>query len=106
MYLGLSTMGQNMSLPNLKRALGYAMEGRVSPPGGHGGAASSSAPLTAELMVHPGYPSRPQEGGCGQGPDDFSCSAERQLELSALTQPLLLDFYSQERIQLCAFKDL
>ena len=112
MYLGLTTMGQNMSLPNLKRALGYAMEGRLSPPGGHGGVASSlssaaqQAPLTAELMVHPGYPSHPQEGGCGQGPDDFSCSAERQLELSALTQPLLLDFYSQERIQLCAFKDL
>ncbi|XP_067084121.1 carbohydrate deacetylase [Osmerus mordax] len=113
-YLGLTTMGQNMSLPNLKRALGYAMEGHLSPPVGHGGVASSSslfsaaqrAPLTAELMVHPGYPSRPQEGGCGQGPDEFSCSAERQLELSALTQPLLLDFYSQERIQLCAFKDL
>ncbi|XP_035021565.1 carbohydrate deacetylase [Hippoglossus stenolepis] len=105
-YLGLTTMGQNMSVPNLQRALSHALAA------GHSGTTSSSASgsnqsvVTAELMVHPGYPSHPDEGGCGEGPDDFSQSADRQHELNVLREPSLLALYSQERVQLCAFKDL
>ncbi|XP_034398153.1 carbohydrate deacetylase isoform X2 [Cyclopterus lumpus] len=106
-YLGLTTMGQNMSVPNLQRALGHALTAAPSSATTSGGASGSHQPVvTAELMVHPGYPSRPQEGGCGEGPDDFSRSADRQHELSMLTDPALLALYSRERVQLCAFKDI
>ncbi|XP_068461413.1 carbohydrate deacetylase [Clinocottus analis] len=104
-YLGLTTMGQNMSVPNLQRALGHALATGLSSATPSGGA-SHQPVVTAELMVHPGYPSRPQEGGCGEGPDDFSRSADRQHELSVLRDPALLALYSQERVQLCAFKDI
>ncbi|XP_038560141.1 carbohydrate deacetylase isoform X1 [Micropterus salmoides] len=105
-YLGLTTMGQNMSVPNIQRALSHALA--AGPSGTTSSSASDSNPpaVTVELMVHPGYPSHPQEGGCGDGPDDFSKSADRQHELSVLRDPSLLALYSQERVQLCAFKDL
>ncbi|CAJ1068660.1 carbohydrate deacetylase [Xyrichtys novacula] len=102
-YLGLTTMGQNMSVSNLQRALHLALST------GHSTSASgedSDSAVTAELMVHPGYPSLPQQGGCGEGPDDFSQSSDRQHELSVLSNPAVLDMYRQERVQLCAFKDL
>uniref|UniRef100_UPI0037E7A280 carbohydrate deacetylase n=1 Tax=Semicossyphus pulcher TaxID=241346 RepID=UPI0037E7A280 len=103
-YLGLTTMGHNMSVPRLQRALRQAQSAGRS---GSGGAADSDQPVvTAELMVHPGYPSLPTEGGCGEGPDDFSKSADRQHELSVLRDPALLNVYRQEGVQLCAFKDL
>ncbi|XP_050966235.1 carbohydrate deacetylase isoform X4 [Labeo rohita] len=59
----------------------------------------------AELMVHPGYPSQPHQGGCGEGPDDFSQSADRLHELNTLRDPLVLNYYRQQGILLCAFKD-
>ncbi|XP_071011961.1 carbohydrate deacetylase [Oncorhynchus clarkii lewisi] len=112
-YLGLTTMGHNMSVPNLKRAFSHALERdlnvSLSPPGGESKNRTNTTEqpvLTAELMVHPGYPSHPQEGGCGEGPDDFSQSADRQQELTTLKDPALLAFYTQERVQLCAFRDL
>lgn len=105
-YLGLTTMGQNMSVPNLQRALSHALAAG-SPSTTSSSASGSSQPMvTAELMVHPGYPSNPHEGGCGEGPDDFSQSADRQHELNVLTDPSLLAIYSQEGVQLCAFKDI
>ncbi|XP_028991050.1 carbohydrate deacetylase [Betta splendens] len=105
-YLGLTTMGQNMSIHNLERAVGQALAAGPSGTTNSSASGSSQPVVKAELMVHPGYPSHPQEGGCGEGPDDFSQSAERQHELSVLRDPSLLDLYSQERVQLCAFKDL
>lgn len=105
-YLGLTTMGQNMSVPNLQRALSHAL---ASWPSGTTSSSASSCNqpvITGELMVHPGYPSHPQVGGCGEGPDDFSQSADRQHELSTLRDPSLLELYSQKSVQLCAFKDL
>lgn len=105
-YLGLTTMGQNMSIPNLKRALTHAMAAGLSAATSTSASASDEPVVTAELMVHPGYPSQPQEGGCGEGPDDFSQSPDRQQELTVLKDPSLLALYTQERVQLCAFKDL
>ncbi|CAL1616526.1 unnamed protein product [Knipowitschia caucasica] len=95
-YLGLSTMGQNMSVSSLQRALSHALSAQ-SPAG---------PPLSAELMVHPGYPSLPGEGGCGEGPDDFSRSAERQHELTVLTDPGLDALLQREGVQRCSFRDL
>uniref|UniRef100_A0A3B3XDQ6 Carbohydrate deacetylase n=1 Tax=Poecilia mexicana TaxID=48701 RepID=A0A3B3XDQ6_9TELE len=105
-YLGLSTMGQNMSVSSLQRALKQALGTRTS------STISRRAPdlhqpvITAELMVHPGYPSHPDEGGCGEGPDDFSQSTEREHELNMLRSPSVLELYCQEGVQLCGFRDL
>lgn len=96
-YLGLTTMGENMSLSNLQRALSHVVPA---------GRAVSGRTVTAELMVHPGYPSRPQEGGCGDGPDQFSESADRQHELDVLTDPRLQVLYRQEEVHCCSFRDL
>ncbi len=110
-YLGLSTMGKNMSVSNLKRALGFTLEAslddRVSSPliQSNDATTDSYRPVTAELMVHPGYPSQPHQGGCGEGPDDFSQSADRLHELNTLRDPLVLNYYRQQGIHLCAFKD-
>lgn len=99
-YLGLSTMGSHMSVSSLQRALSLALSTDGSddrPP---------ERPLSAELMVHPGYPSLPREGGCGEGPDDFSQSQDRQHELGVLTDPALGELYQTLGVQLCTFTDL
>ncbi|XP_028269851.1 carbohydrate deacetylase isoform X2 [Parambassis ranga] len=105
-YLGLTTMGQNMSIPSLQRALSHAFSAGPAVTTSSSASESNQPVVTAELMVHPGYPSHPQKGGCGEGPDDFSQSADRQHEVSMLKDPSLLALYRQERVQLCAFKDL
>lgn len=106
MYLGLTTMGQNMSHSSLQKAIKQALAAGLSARRSRSGPGFQQSVVTAELMVHPGYPSYPQEGGCGEGPDDFSQSAERHHELSVLTHPSVLDLYYQEKVQLCSFKDL
>ncbi|KFO34812.1 UPF0249 protein ydjC like protein [Fukomys damarensis] len=63
-------------------------------------------PMTVELMTHPGYPSVPPAGGCGEGPDAFSCSWERLHELHVLTAPTLRARLAQDGVQLCALEDL
>ncbi|XP_061837013.1 carbohydrate deacetylase [Nerophis lumbriciformis] len=93
-YLGLSTVGQHMSVCNLQRALGHVTS------------TCAQQVVTAELMVHPGYPSQPPEGGCGQGPDDFSQSEERRHELNVLLDPSLMAFFLHQRVHICTFKDL
>ncbi|KAJ8391739.1 hypothetical protein AAFF_G00086890 [Aldrovandia affinis] len=98
-YLGLTTMGDNMSIASIKRAISHALDAAPS------GEQVRDRPVTVELMVHPGYPSEPHQGGCGQGPDDFSRSPERRHELDTLRDPRLLAFYAQQRVQLCAFRD-
>ncbi|XP_051514691.1 carbohydrate deacetylase [Myxocyprinus asiaticus] len=116
-YLGLSTMGKYMSISNLKRALVFTREARVSSLDDSVNSplirtqtdettTDSYRPVTAELMVHPGYPSHPHQGGCGDGPDDFSQSTDRLHELNTLRDPLVLSYYRQQRIHLCAFKDI
>ncbi|XP_037115441.1 carbohydrate deacetylase isoform X1 [Syngnathus acus] len=99
-YLGLTTVGRNMSVFNLRLALRHAfsMSSCVA-------SSPEERVVTAELMVHPGYPSHSQKGGCGEGPDEFSQSDDRQHELSVLTDLSLLDMYRKERVQLCGFKD-
>ncbi|XP_027890759.1 carbohydrate deacetylase [Xiphophorus couchianus] len=105
-YLGLSTMGQNMSVSSLQRALKQALGTRTSNTISRRSPGLHQPVVTAELMVHPGYPSHPDEGGCGEGPDDFSQSAEREHELNMLRSPSVLELYCQEGVQLCGFRDL
>ncbi|NXH50465.1 YDJC deacetylase, partial [Dicaeum eximium] len=98
-YIGLSTMGRNMSVGSIRSAIDSAVL-QLTARAPHSGAA------TIELMVHPGYPSVPPVGGCGEGPDDFSQSWERLHELQTLIKPELQSHYKSRNIQLCSFKDL
>lgn len=61
---------------------------------------------TCELMVHPGYKSISGCGGCGEGPDLFACSAEREHELFILKGSDLKDYLRTNNIQLQSFKSL
>ncbi|XP_003419352.2 carbohydrate deacetylase [Loxodonta africana] len=94
-FVGLSTCGRHMSAHRVSGALARALE---NVPAGHA--------LTVELMAHPGYPSVPPAGGCGEGPDAFSCSWERLHELRVLTAPTLRARLAQDGVQLCALDDL
>ncbi|NXQ66052.1 YDJC deacetylase, partial [Quiscalus mexicanus] len=98
-YIGLSTMGRNMSVSSIQSAIDSAV---LQLPA----RAPRSGTVTIELMVHPGYPSVPPVGGCGEGPDDFSQSWERLHELQTLIKPELQSHYKSRNIQLCSFKDL
>ncbi|NXL69392.1 YDJC deacetylase, partial [Leptocoma aspasia] len=98
-YIGLSTMGRNMSVSSIRSAIDSAVLQLTAK-------APQSSAGTIELMVHPGYPSVPPVGGCGEGPDDFSQSWERLHELQTLIKPELQSHYKSRNIQLCSFKDL
>ncbi|NWI80687.1 YDJC deacetylase, partial [Dryoscopus gambensis] len=98
-YIGLSTMGRNMSVSSIRSAIDGAILQLTAK-------APQSRTATIELMVHPGYPSVPPVGGCGEGPDDFSQSWERLHELQTLIKPELQSHYKSRNIQLCSFKDL
>ncbi|XP_053938548.1 carbohydrate deacetylase isoform X1 [Cuculus canorus] len=100
-YIGLSTMGKNMSVRNIRSAIDTAIAEFTSK-----APSPQSRTVTIELMVHPGYPSIPPIGGCGEGPDDFSQSWERVHELQTLIKPELQSYYKTRNIQLCSFKDL
>ncbi|NXP48939.1 YDJC deacetylase, partial [Heliornis fulica] len=105
-YIGLSTMGKNMSVSNIWSAIDTAIVEFTAKAPGPTAATAQSRTVTIELMVHPGYPSVPPMGGCGEGPDDFSQSWERLHELQTLIKPELQSHYRTRNIQLCSFKDL
>ncbi|MEE6512615.1 hypothetical protein FKM82_019714 [Ascaphus truei] len=107
-YIGLSTMGRNMSTRNIQRAIDYSLLSLPAslPPGLPRHSPPSTPSVSMELMTHPGYPSLPTEGGCGEGPDDFSRSRERLHELEVLRDPSLQSYYKEHKVQLCAFRDL
>ncbi|NWR83444.1 YDJC deacetylase, partial [Furnarius figulus] len=105
-YIGLSTMGKNMSVSSIWSAIDSAILEVTARAASPAQPAPQSRTLTIELMVHPGYPSVPPVGGCGEGPDDFSQSWERLHELQTLIKPELQSHYKSRNIQLCSFKDL
>ncbi|NWH26156.1 YDJC deacetylase, partial [Grus americana] len=105
-YIGLSTMGKNMSVSNIWSAIDTAIVEVTSKAPSPTDQMAQSRTVTIELMVHPGYPSVPPVGGCGEGPDDFSQSWERLHELQTLIKPELQSHYKTRNIQLCSFKDL
>ncbi len=41
-----------------------------------------------EFMAHPGFKNSSGKGGCGNGPDEFSLSFERQHELDFISRDL------------------
>ncbi|XP_065054230.1 carbohydrate deacetylase-like isoform X1 [Rhopilema esculentum] len=76
-FIGLSTMGRNMTKSNIYRAFDCIID-RSLPND------QRKELLTIEFMVHPGFSSVSDSGGCGMGPDEFSLSNEREMELEFL----------------------
>ncbi|XP_068957011.1 carbohydrate deacetylase isoform X1 [Petaurus breviceps papuanus] len=101
-YIGLSTMGKDMSVSRIEAAIEQAVGSVLSPED----ALQGGRAITMELMTHPGYPSVSPTSGCGEGPDAFSQSWERLHELQTLLDPALHNSYQERSIKLCAFKDL
>ena len=67
-------MGEHMTINHLQHAITAAIN-EVS---------GRDRTLTFELMTHPGYCTLPDSGGCGEGPDDFSQSKDREWEMQVL----------------------
>ena len=86
-------MGKNMTVQRLKDALSdvFDLEGNFK----------NGVIRSCELMVHPGYPCK--SGGCGQGPDDFSQSADRLHEMNIIQSEELFLFYKENNIQLIPY---
>lgn len=99
-------MGKNMSVSNIGSAIDAAVAEFTAKVPSPAHPTPQRRTVTIELMVHPGYPSVPPVGGCGEGPDDFSQSWERLHELQTLIKPELQSHYKTRNIQLCSFKDL
>lgn len=126
-FIGLKTMGKDMSPDHLQLCISAAFESLskdrinklASPCSGVSTCASKGThagliytakedqlvanSLVCELMVHPGKRTR-TVGGCGNGPDDFSQSSDRELEMTVLMSKEMLDFYKNNDISLVAFQ--
>lgn len=63
-----------------------------------------------ELMLHPGFSipnnTTKEEAGCGNGPDDFSISKDREIELQLLLDSTFIQQLSMYKIQLISWKDI
>lgn len=99
-FIGLSTMGKDMTLGRLKQALEkvFKQEQLLSITG--------SKQTVCELMVHPGYKSIMGCGGCGEGPDLFACSDDREHELVTLKSSDLKEYLRSHNIQVGSFEEL
>ena len=62
--------------------------------------------IVCELMVHPGYKSIMGCGGCGEGPDLFACSDDREHELMTLKSSDIKEYLKTDNIQVGSFKEL
>lgn len=94
-------MGKDMTLQRLKRALENAFKQHKQQHQITGCEAT-----VCELMVHPGYKSIMGCGGCGEGPDLFACSEDREHELVILTSSDLKEYLRTNNIQIHSFREL
>ncbi|ESO95263.1 hypothetical protein LOTGIDRAFT_144654, partial [Lottia gigantea] len=93
-FVGLSTMGSNMNLERLHSIITTAFT-----------ECDMGNNPVCELMVHPGYQTI-GEGGCGDGPDDFSKSRDREHELGILTGSAIKEFLKESDIILISYCDV
>ena len=96
-FYGLMTMGSNMTTQRLQTGIKRAFDSLAK-------SADNSRPVTCELMTHPGYPCK-GPGGCGDGPDDFSQSPDREHEKSILECEEMRNFYKANNITLMSYHE-
>ncbi|XP_041348994.1 carbohydrate deacetylase-like [Gigantopelta aegis] len=101
-FVGLSTMGSDMTIPRLKNVLSQAFQ-TLGDETDDDPNTEHQPTRTCELMVHPGFITG-DDGGClGVGPDDFSQSNDREHEMQILQSEEMMEFYSNNNIQLVPF---
>ncbi|XP_028400315.1 carbohydrate deacetylase-like [Dendronephthya gigantea] len=71
-FMGISLMGKHMTTERIIQTYKATRT------------AAHQRPSVCEFMVHPGYPCFGNQGGCGEGPDEFARSEEREHELNVL----------------------
>lgn len=100
-FIGLRTMGSNMAVDKVTSHLD---EVYVANTCSHDIQPDKASVMTCEWMVHPGHVTS-GEGGCGEGPDDFSKSHDRQHEMNILSQQALRNTYTSMNITLANFQE-
>ena len=86
-----------MTAPILKKGLGAVFAKLQS-------SQLDKSSVSCELMTHPGYRTQ-EQGGCGEGPDSFSQSPDREVEMAVLKSAEMREFYVQEDVTLRRFVD-
>lgn len=93
LFFGLATMGCNMSIERLQTGITRAFDSVPN---------LINQTVTCELMSHPGFACQ-GDGGCGEGPDDFSQSSDREYEKSVLESEDMAQFYKKNGIMLMSY---
>ncbi|XP_060077285.1 carbohydrate deacetylase-like [Ylistrum balloti] len=97
-FIGLRTMGSNMTIDKVTSCLSEVYDVTEC-------VCSKDQVITCEWMVHPGHVTS-GAGGCGEGPDCFSRSHDRQHEMDILSQKTLSDIYRAMNITMSNFRDV
>ncbi|OWF48232.1 carbohydrate deacetylase-like [Mizuhopecten yessoensis] len=106
-FVGLRTMGSNMTVDRVTSHLSEVFDVTGSSDSDKQkliAACSQEKVLSCEWMVHPGHVTS-GEGGCGEGPDEFSQSLDRQHEMDILSDKAILDIYKCMNIKLTNFQN-
>jgi hypothetical protein len=96
-FIGLKTMGKDMTIARLSTCITDAFKSQREKTQGN-----PTTDLVCELMTHPGKQTG-KSGGCGNGPDDFSQSEDREHEMDVLMSEVLMQFYKDNDINLISF---
>ena len=88
-FNGIALMGKDMSVERIMEAIDQT-----------GFFQQDDSDTFCELMVHPGYSCTSSTAGCGDGPDKFACSPEREHEARVLQQPQLKILLQERRVTL------
>ncbi|XP_074641541.1 carbohydrate deacetylase-like [Tubulanus polymorphus] len=99
-FTGLMTLGSCMTVGRLQKKLNDIVSMATK-----NFASCDKNQVTCELMVHPGYPAISSDAGCGDGPDTFAMSVEREHEMRILRSDDMFEFYDNNGIILCSFTD-
>ena len=94
-FVGMPTMGSNMTVERLQHRLQMAFQHIEKNP-----SPNRDGVATVELMVHVGFPAMPGRGGCGKGPDDFALSPHRLHEMDVLCSDTMKQSYTEMDITL------
>ncbi|XP_076452814.1 carbohydrate deacetylase-like [Babylonia areolata] len=96
-FYGLMTMGRNMTAERLQTGILRAFASLAE-------SADPGQPVTCELMTHPGFACE-GAGGCGDGPDEFAKSSDREYEKSILEGEEMQQFYREHNITLMSYHE-
>ena len=108
-FVGYTTMGQDCQLAHVKELFQTILNDLDD----YSVNNTTTISPTIEWMVHPGNKTLPHhnnsnEAGCGQGPDEFSMSDDREIEMNLLLdkQHILRTWFKDQNISLISYEQL